>query len=71
MTVMLLMDIAFGVGAYMNGAMSVAIVCGVSAIIGTVFIEIIVFGETSEALRLACIAMIIGGIIGHKLITTT
>lgn len=38
--------------------------------IGTVIFGIIVFGEPTEALRLACIAMIIGGIVGLKLITT-
>ena len=38
--------------------------------IGTVIFGIIVFGESTEALRLACIAMIIAGIVGLKLITT-
>lgn len=37
--------------------------------IGTVIFGIIMFGESTEVLRLACIAMIIGGIIGLKLIT--
>lgn len=37
--------------------------------IGTVIFGIIVFGESTEVLRLACIAMIIGGIVGLKLIT--
>lgn len=38
--------------------------------IGTVIFGIIVFQEPANALRLACIAMIVGGIIGLKLITT-
>lgn len=38
--------------------------------IGTVIFGIIVFQEPTNALRLACIAMIVGGIIGLKLITT-
>lgn len=38
--------------------------------IGTVIFGIIVFNEPINALRLGCIAMIIGGIIGLKLITT-
>ncbi len=37
--------------------------------IGTVIFGIIVFQEPTNALRLACIGMIIGGIIGLKLIT--
>lgn len=38
--------------------------------IGTVIFGVIVFGESTEVLRLACIAMIIGGIVGLKLITS-
>lgn len=38
--------------------------------IGTVIFGIIVFQEPANALRLACIAMIVGGIVGLKLITT-
>lgn len=38
--------------------------------IGTVIFGIMVFDEPTNALRLACIAMIVGGIIGLKLITT-
>jgi len=38
--------------------------------IGTVIFGIIVFGESTEVLRLACIAMIVGGIVGLKLITS-
>ena len=38
--------------------------------IGTVIFGVIVFGESTEILRLACIAMIIGGIVGLKLITS-
>lgn len=39
--------------------------------IGTVIFGIIMFGESTEVLRLACIAMIIGGIVGLKLITAS
>lgn len=39
--------------------------------IGTVIFGIIVFGESTEVLRLACIAMIVGGIAGLKLITVS
>ncbi len=38
--------------------------------IGTVIFGIIVFQEPANALRLAFIAMIVGGIVGLKLITT-
>ena len=38
--------------------------------IGTVIFGIIVFSEPTNALRLGCIAMIVVGIIGLKLITT-
>lgn len=38
--------------------------------IGTVIFGIIVFGESTEVLRIACIAIIIGGIVGLKLITS-
>lgn len=37
--------------------------------VGTVMFGIIMFGESTEVLRLACIAMIIGGIVGLRLIT--
>lgn len=39
--------------------------------VGTVMFGIIMFGESTEVLRLACIAMIIGGIVGQRLITAT
>ena len=39
--------------------------------IGTVIFGIIVFGESAEVLRLACIAMIVAGIVGLKLITNS
>ena len=38
--------------------------------VGTVIYGIIVLHEPASALRLACIAMIVGGIIGLKLTTT-
>ena len=37
--------------------------------VGTVLLGIVLFGESAAALRLACIAMILVGIIGLKLVT--
>lgn len=38
--------------------------------IGTVALGILLFGEPSDALRLACIALILAGIVGLKLLST-
>jgi quaternary ammonium compound-resistance protein SugE len=38
--------------------------------IGTAILGIILFGESTAALRLACIGLIVAGIIGLKLVTT-
>src|SRR5262245_26667245 len=37
--------------------------------VGTVIVGIIVFGETVNAARLGCLALIFGGIIGLRLVT--
>ncbi|WP_011580322.1 MULTISPECIES: quaternary ammonium compound efflux SMR transporter SugE [Chelativorans] len=37
--------------------------------IGTVILGIMLFGESAEAIRLACIGLIVAGIIGLKLVT--
>ncbi|MCT8990882.1 quaternary ammonium compound efflux SMR transporter SugE [Chelativorans sp. SCAU2101] len=37
--------------------------------LGTVVLGILLFGESAEALRLACIGLILAGIVGLKLIT--
>jgi quaternary ammonium compound-resistance protein SugE len=38
--------------------------------VGTVIVGIAVFGESASALRLLCLAAIVGGIIGLKLVST-
>ena len=37
--------------------------------VGTVILGIVLFGDAASALRLACIAMIVAGIVGLKLVT--
>ncbi|ALA18093.1 MULTISPECIES: quaternary ammonium compound efflux SMR transporter SugE [unclassified Chelatococcus] len=37
--------------------------------VGTVMLGIMLFGEAADALRLACIGLIVAGIIGLKLVT--
>lgn len=37
--------------------------------VGTVMLGIMLFGEVADALRLACIGLIVAGIIGLKLVT--
>ncbi len=37
--------------------------------IGTVILGIMLFGEAAGAMRLACIGLIVGGIVGLKLVT--
>lgn len=37
--------------------------------IGTVVLGILLFGESSHAIRLACICLIVAGIVGLKLVT--
>ncbi|MEX0408407.1 quaternary ammonium compound efflux SMR transporter SugE [Aquibium sp. LZ166] len=37
--------------------------------IGTVVLGILLFGESSDAIRLACISLIVAGIVGLKLVT--
>jgi quaternary ammonium compound-resistance protein SugE len=37
--------------------------------IGTALLGIVLFGESASALRLGCIALIVGGIIGLKLVS--
>ncbi|APH71766.1 quaternary ammonium compound efflux SMR transporter SugE [Aquibium oceanicum] len=37
--------------------------------IGTVVLGILLFGESSDAIRLACICLIVAGIVGLKLVT--
>lgn len=36
--------------------------------VGTAILGIVLFGETTDALRLACIALIVAGIVGLKLV---
>jgi len=38
--------------------------------VGTVIVGIAIFGESASALRLLCLAAIVGGIIGLKLVST-
>lgn len=37
--------------------------------VGTVALGIVLFGEAADAMRLACIALIVSGIVGLKLVT--
>jgi quaternary ammonium compound-resistance protein SugE len=45
-----------------------AVWTGIGAV-GTVVAGIVLFGESADALRLACIALILAGIVGLKLVT--
>ncbi|MCC6378146.1 MAG: quaternary ammonium compound efflux SMR transporter SugE [Burkholderiales bacterium] len=45
-----------------------AIWTGIGAV-GTVILGIVLFGESASLLRLACVALIVAGIVGLKLVT--
>jgi quaternary ammonium compound-resistance protein SugE len=45
-----------------------AVWTGIGAI-GTVTLGVVLFGETAEAVRLACVGLIVAGIVGLKLVT--
>lgn len=45
-----------------------AVWTGIGAV-GTVIVGILIFGESADFLRLACIALIVAGIAGLKLVT--
>ena len=45
-----------------------AVWTGIGAV-GTAFLGMLLFGESREAARLACIALIVAGIVGLKLVT--
>ena len=46
-----------------------AVWTGIGAV-GTAILGMLLFGESREAARLACIALIVAGIVGLKLVTT-
>jgi quaternary ammonium compound-resistance protein SugE len=45
-----------------------AVWTGIGAV-GTVVVGILLFGESADALRLLCVALIVAGILGLKLVT--
>jgi quaternary ammonium compound-resistance protein SugE len=45
-----------------------AVWTGIGAI-GTVIVGILMFGESADAIRLACIGLIVAGILGLKFVT--